>query len=170
MLKAQAWFLRDGDDKQFTYRLQLDGCSIKSDKKIFSCLGKEWSKAGEIFYKDNENKIGYIFQRVFKTEKDFRKWAKSFPYPLVEISSISDRVKSAALGAKAHKGVGRPAGRRCGKCGELGHNARTCKGEKVAINKSIGKSKIPRKNRKKCSVCNQFDHNARTCPEKEKKS
>jgi hypothetical protein len=47
--------------------------------------------------------------------------------------------------------------RKCGKCGQSGHNARTCgKGPKPV--KVSGK--------RKCGVCGKKGHNARTCPSK----
>lgn len=167
MIKAVAWKLRDGSETEKTYRLQIDHCSTKSDKKLFACFDQNqgWMKAGEIYYPNNESRIGYIFQGTFKDESQWKKWCKSFPYSLTEISSISERVKSSNIGAKSHETVGRPKGRRCGKCGQLGHNARTCKGEKV--DKShVGKSKVPRKHRKKCGCCGKLDHNIRTCPKR----
>jgi hypothetical protein len=160
MLKAQAWMLRDGSES-YTYRLQMDYVGSKSHKKIFEIM-EGWSKAGTILYQNKETEQGFIFQRTFTTEQEWKNWGKNFPYKLVEISSISDRVKATSLGCKEHKKVGRPSGRRCGKCGKLGHNARTCKGEEVAKKPST-KSRIPRKHRKKCSICGTFDHNARTC-------
>ena len=56
--------------------------------------------------------------------------------------------------------------RRCGKCGDKGHNSRTC-------SKDIAKSDwhrqevvyVPKGNRK-CGTCGGSGHNARTCKEK----
>jgi hypothetical protein len=41
--------------------------------------------------------------------------------------------------------------KRCGICGDLGHNARTCF------------LKLPEKKKKQCGICGDLGHNARTC-------
>ena len=57
-----------------------------------------------------------------------------------------------------------PEGYKCGKCGEMGHNTRTC-GQQKNIDVA---AKSPRKRRKspsgyKCGKCGERGHNARTC-------
>ncbi len=165
MHTSVAWYLRDGDDTRRVYRIQLDHISVKSEKKILESL-VSWENVGEMWYPDSELK-GFIFQRIFPTEKDFRFWSKSYPYPIQLLSSTTNTIQATKLGSKQQKKSGRPKGRRCGKCGEVGHNARTCKG-------SVKEAKIPkvtkknRKHRKKCGLCGVFDHNARTCPSTKK--
>lgn len=67
-------------------------------------------------------------------------------------------------------------GRKCGKCGKPGHNARTCgraKSQVAGPKKVTKKRKQKRKASKKagarkqyqCSVCGGLGHNARTCKE-----
>lgn len=48
--------------------------------------------------------------------------------------------------------------RKCGKCGQSGHNARTCGEQGKPIEVTTGK--------RKCGSCGQAGHNARTCPNK----
>ena len=163
-MKSSAWFLRDGELTELTYRIQINDVGSKSDKKIMETLS-DWALVAEFWYSNN-NKKGFVFQKVFADQKAWKAWTKNYPYPLEEISSISNRVKTTTLGTgKVHKSRGRPKGRRCGKCGEIGHNARTCKGA-AQVKKISTKSKIPRKHRKKCSYCYQFDHNVRSCKKK----
>jgi hypothetical protein len=165
MHTSVAWYLRDGDESRRIYRIQLDRISTKSEKKVLSSL-LDWEKVGEMWYPDNELK-GFIFQRRFATEGEFRAWSKSYPYVLKLLSSISDTIQKTKVGAIQKKGRGRPKGRRCGKCGGTNHNARTCKGS-VAEKKIPKVTKKNRKHRKKCSICGVFDHNARTCPKRSK--
>lgn len=84
----------------------------------------------------------------------------------------------------------KPKGRKCGKCGKPGHNARTCGKRKKTPRKRRKKKpaspkKVTRKRRKpkrktrkksskktrgrkqyRCGTCHELGHNARTCKEK----
>lgn len=71
--------------------------------------------------------------------------------PLPRSMSSRDQGRTAVRQAK--KG-----GRKCGKCGESGHNARTC-GRAADAKPSAGKT--GRKN--KCGKCGGMGHNARSC-------
>lgn len=53
-------------------------------------------------------------------------------------------------------------GRRCGKCKEIGHNARSC-GKSETENKQRPISKKSKRRRYICGKCGKVGHNARTC-------
>jgi len=134
LLQAHAWRLRLGDNSLFTYRLQINKVSNKAYEGILKKM-TGWSIAAEQVATDKRNKIVLVFQRNFNSEDEFIAWGKKFPYNLTEYSSTSDRLKNTKLGAAAPKKRGRKKGstnkrkngkNRCGVCGKLGHNARTC--------------------------------------------
>ena len=134
LLQAHAWRLRLGDNKSFTYRLQINRVSNKAYEGILKKMAG-WSVAAEQVATDKRNKIVLVFQRNFASEEEFITWGQKFPYNLTEYSSTSDRPKNTKLGAAAPKKRGRKKGstnkrkngkNRCSVCGKLGHNARTC--------------------------------------------
>ena len=57
------------------------------------------------------------------------------------------------------QGGNNPTTHKCGKCGEFGHNRRTCPDLCLPATRPL-----PRKGSKKCSVCGKLGHNKRTCP------
>lgn len=131
-LKTQAWRLRLGDNSKYVYRLQANGVSDRAFPGLETTM-RDWHLAAEQVIPPGDL---FVWQREFINEDAWITWAKNFPYPLVEISSTSDVVKSIKLGANFSKPRGRPSGSKnkkvakkqktCGVCGKKGHNARTC--------------------------------------------
>jgi hypothetical protein len=135
VLQAIAWRLRLGNNKKFTYRTQFNKVSNKAYPGLVNKM-TGWSIAAEQVVLDNRSKRIVVFQRTFKSEKEFHDWGINVSFCLTEYSSTSDRPKAIKLGVAAPKKRGRKKGsknkkksgqKRCGNCGELGHNARTCK-------------------------------------------
>lgn len=90
-MEALAWKepRKDGD---FFYRLQvnnIDGRSITKIKKICS----DWNAGGYGWNRGNKYKI-LLFSRAFKSRRAWLKWAKQFPYKLIELNGDGKPLKS----------------------------------------------------------------------------
>lgn len=157
MITASAWRIKLGNITSHTYRLQTSGINQKNVKKVMKLL-KDWKVVATIFSNNSKKYNDFVFQKKFKNDQQWNKWAKGVEIPLIEYSSTSDSIKT-DFGAKKSKKNKRTKKKRkilvCGKCGLPGHNARTCAGEK---------KNIKRKERQ-CSYCREFGHNKRTCRE-----
>lgn len=70
--------------------------------------------------------------------------------------------KSKAPTAKATSKDSIKPGRKCGKCGDVGHNARTC-GKSEVPSPQKNKSRTSKRRRYICGKCGKPGHNARTC-------
>ena len=59
----------------------------------------------------------------------------------------------------------------CGKCGQIGHNARTCRGGDGSIFSPVPKINVPKpvyrsgigRRKVQCKVCREIGHNRKTC-------
>jgi len=84
-MKIVAWKQFTNENKQSTYKLQLEGSlSTKERKKILEEL-KGWTEVGYGWYK-NGKEVLRLFTRSFQDKSSWIKWAKEFPYDLKELS------------------------------------------------------------------------------------
>ena len=80
-----AWRQLIGEDKQSTYKLQLEGSlSAKERRKILAEL-KGWKEVGYGWYKNGKEELR-LFTRSFQDRNSWIKWTKEFPYDLKELS------------------------------------------------------------------------------------
>jgi len=107
-------------------------------------------------------------QRV-KWEKEVEKAEKSWQKNGVKTKgeAIPDtRVESKTTRKKRNTGdtefVGKNA---CGKCGEIGHNARTCGKKEPKSTEPVKRAQFLTavKGKYKCGKCGEYGHNGRTC-------
>ena len=82
-MQAVAWRTQTENKKEFNYRLQVEGIKgIRAKNRVLKCVNG-WSSAAE----GHTSKKEYImiFSRNFNTLRSWLKWAKGFPYELVEL-------------------------------------------------------------------------------------
>ena len=93
-VKATAW-CEFNNDNGYQYRLQISNVGGRSVKRVAkSCEG--WREAGSGY----NPKTGFrmlIFSKKFNTRQEWLKWAKQFPYKLVELNSKGE-AKAIKLG------------------------------------------------------------------------
>tara|TARA_R110001583_G_scaffold16625_8_gene68149 strand:+ start:693 stop:1037 length:345 start_codon:yes stop_codon:yes gene_type:complete len=90
-VKASAW-KEPRRGTSFFYKLQIeniDGRSLEKIKKI--CV--EWKCGGYGWNIDNKYKI-LLFSKSFKSKAAWLKWAKQFPYKLVELNDAGKPLRS----------------------------------------------------------------------------
>ena len=94
-LNAVAW-KEDRDDAVRTYKVQISDVSKRSANKILKEM-KDWRNCGDGVNTKNK-KLLFLFVRDFANEKEWLAWAKTFSYPLEEITSRgnSKKITSAA--------------------------------------------------------------------------
>lgn len=80
-VEASAW--REGDG--FFYRLQINNIDARSIRKI-KRICSDWNDGGYGWSLDNKYKI-LLFSRTFRTKRAWLKWARQFPYKLVELGN-----------------------------------------------------------------------------------
>ena len=99
-VEATAWCEINNDDGWYQYRLQINNIDGRAVRKIEkSCAG--WRFSGTGWYP----KTGYrmlLYNKKFKTQGEWLKWAKQFPYKLVELNSKGNP-KPIKLGASCTK-------------------------------------------------------------------
>lgn len=176
-INAQAWKMTmEKGTSHCVYRMQVNGVNNKNQKKIFGAL-KGWNEAG-YGYNSKTGKEFLFFSRDFGTTEKWLEWAKSFnSWKLDELDKNGEIKSYVKIGLRPGqtpliaeapaqiKGV-----RKCSKCGEPGHNARTCRTAyrkaEVKIQKVEQRKKRVEKGPRKCSACGESGHNARTCKAK----
>lgn len=117
------------DDK---FVVQFDKVNSK-DKKIIKKSFNEWSPSGSGFHKDGTEI--FIFSHKNLDEEIVISLVKSLPFPFTEEkrngTTRKIRTKCTAK-CKTLTSTEKPAkikGKRsCSRCGQIGHNSRTCKG------------------------------------------
>ena len=99
-VEATAWrepLTRDGN---YYYRVQVNnvtGKSVDKVEKVFS----EWKSSGYGWNVKTNYKV-LIYTKSFRTEKEWVRWAKQFPYKLVEHNS-KGKPKPIKLGLDSNK-------------------------------------------------------------------
>ena len=84
-MKIVAWKQIANEDKQPTYKLQVEGyMSAKERKKILAEL-KGWKEVGYGWHKSGKGELR-LFTRLFQDKASWISWAKEFPYDLKEIN------------------------------------------------------------------------------------
>lgn len=122
MVEASIW-----KTDSITYRLQIQFKNQKEMGEVSSFL-KDWNLVATGFNKKGH--ILNIFSKQFEDPKSWLSFAKTLPLALVECDKNGNKkpVKTALKKKKTTTiKVAKQTGRRCGKCGKTGHNARTCK-------------------------------------------
>lgn len=178
MLNGKAWKATlDKGNERCVYRLQVNGINGKNRNSVLKLMSG-WTNAGEGFStKTNEEFI--VFSRDFKTTPKWMAWAKAFQgFKLVELDKNGEVKKYIKIGPRGTPTISTPVAkptkgkRRCGKCGEVGHNARTCKSAFRKADVTVSAAPVQKRRKRvergprKCSICGQSGHNARTCKEK----
>tara|TARA_Y100000310_G_scaffold336281_2_gene420385 strand:+ start:248 stop:604 length:357 start_codon:yes stop_codon:yes gene_type:complete len=102
-VEATAWCDLDSNGI-YQYRLQVNNVGGRSVKNVAATCA-DWRNAGFGWNPETEYKI-LIFSRGFKTQKEWLKWAKQFPYKLVELNS-KGKPKPIKLGVDFREKSGR---------------------------------------------------------------
>ena len=88
-VRAIAW-REPKSETGYLYRIQIDGLSSRTEKKILRVCGEaQWKQAGTGWDPSTKKSI-LILSREFSTEDEWITWAKEFPYPLKEQNSKGD--------------------------------------------------------------------------------
>ncbi len=82
-MEAAAW-RESTPNGDFLYRLQVNNIDARSIRRIVR-ICSDWDHAGYGWSSSTKYKI-LLFARCFKTQKEWLKWAKQFPYKLVELN------------------------------------------------------------------------------------
>lgn len=169
MLDAKAWKVTtEKNSPDCVYQMQVYGITPALRSKVEKVLS-EWDIVGE---GSKKGKQVLIFSRNFKEQSRWLKWAKSFgAFNLVELDKNGEPKKYVKIGVKASNAVeikdtSGKGKRRCGKCGQTGHNARTCRGEKApekVVSQPVVKPQAQTKGKYRCGKCGEAGHNARSC-------
>lgn len=157
MISAVAWRVKTQNPSDFSYRLQVEDITPKNKTKLFKAL-EGWKQSGVII-DPNENTNDFIFVRAFQSDSEWLSWAAGFPYEISEMSRTGSTrpLKKANKSKKVSITKGGNVRKRttCSKCGQIGHNARTC---------GTSKPKSKSKGKRQCGKCGEMGHNRRTCP------
>ena len=95
-MNATAWkYVKDDDG--VVYTIQIDGIKGKrNENKLLKEL-KDWKNFGE-GYDPTRKARTLIFKKVFSSDYYWKKWARTFPYALIEIGANSGKPKPYKLG------------------------------------------------------------------------
>jgi len=100
-MQAIAWRVQTEDKEKFSYRLQIDGIrGIRAQNRILKIV-EQWNPSGEGYCPRNNEAI-LFFTRTFETVQSWIKWAKQYPYELIEVKK-DGTPKPIKLGAAARK-------------------------------------------------------------------
>jgi len=84
-MRITVWKQLINEDRQPTYKLQLEGdLSAKERKKVLAEL-KGWKEVGYGWHKSGKAELR-LFVRSFQDRNSWIKWAKAFPYELKELN------------------------------------------------------------------------------------
>lgn len=175
---GQAWKITlEKGTPHCVYRMQINGVTNKNEKQVSAAM-KDWIDSG-YGYNAKTGISTLFFSRDFGTTENWLEWAKAFRGFVLEELDRHGKIKkyvkiglrpgqhsTSSEAPKTKKGV-----RKCSKCGEVGHNARTCRSTYRKPEVKTQEAKKPRKKRvekgpRVCSICKKPGHNARTCKEK----
>lgn len=155
-MKASAWKVtNEKNSPHCIYWMQVDKVKHGSMAKLNKVM-KDWDNIGS-----GSSGAGtiLIYKRDFGDQDHWLSWAKDFDaFDLVELDKNGKPKKYVKVGAKSKEG-----GRTCGKCGEKGHNSRTCgrPGARVSAVKAKGVGRG--RGKRTCALCGLTGHNSRTC-------
>ena len=84
-MKIVAWKQLITEDRQATYKLQVEGSmSAKEKKKMLKELDG-WKVIGYGWQKGAKEEL-HLFTRTFQNKDSWKKWAKDFPFELKEVN------------------------------------------------------------------------------------
>jgi len=95
-VKATAW-KHSVPGTTATYMLQIDHITGKRKENRIRKEFKEWTTLGE-GYNPKSKESTLIFKKEFQTELDWKKWARSALFNLIEIGPRSGKPKGYKLG------------------------------------------------------------------------
>ena len=82
-MQATVWRTETENKKEFNYMLQVEGIKgVRAKKRVLKSFD-DWRTTGEGFSGTKERVL--IFSRTFDNARSWTKWAKQFPYELVEL-------------------------------------------------------------------------------------
>jgi len=84
-MEATAWKEQYCGPNEYLYRLQINNVCGRSEKKIQKIV-EDWSTSGRGYNPGNQTRM-LLFSKVFESEQEWLKWAKQFPYKLIELNS-----------------------------------------------------------------------------------
>lgn len=128
MVTANLWKIEND-----TYSIQFNKVRPKEKKLIFKLLS-DWKETASGFHSDGSELL--IFSKKVMSNENIYKSLKELPFPLVEEKKSGElkSVKTQYKDTKTSKGLTMPkksakigGGRTCSRCGNKGHNSRTCK-------------------------------------------
>ena len=83
-MQAVAWRVQTENKKEFHYRLQVEGINgIRARNRVLKNV-EHWRPSGEGHCPKNKEDI-LFFTRTFETINSWIKWAKQYPYELIEV-------------------------------------------------------------------------------------
>ena len=83
-MEAAAWRVMTSNKDEFNYTLQVDGIKGTRAKNRILKEIDNWENTGEGRGKDKNFVL--LFSRTFNDKKSWMRWARSFPYKLVEVA------------------------------------------------------------------------------------
>jgi len=95
-MNATAW-KHTKDIDGVIYTIQIDGIKGKRNESNLLKELKDWKSFGE-GYDPTKKARTLMFKKIFSSDTDWKKWARTFPYILVEIGSVSGKPKPYKLG------------------------------------------------------------------------
>ena len=117
------------------YSIQVSEIN-KKEKKEIKQIFKDWKETASGFHRDGSQLL--IFSKELLEDENIYKFVKQLPFPLVEEKKNGElkTVKTRFSDTKTRKPLtssknhGKIKGSRsCSRCGQKGHNSRTCKNE-----------------------------------------
>lgn len=129
MITASLWKVEEN-----TYSIQVNKVNPKHRNEIKQIF-KDWRETAVGFHRDGLQL--FIFSKKLLQDESIYKFAKQLPFPLTEEKKSGEikPVKTSFNNTKTRKPLtstsacGKIKGTRtCSKCGQKGHNSRTCKG------------------------------------------
>ena len=83
-MEAAAWRVKTNNKDEFSYTLQVDGIKgIRAKNRILKEV-VNWDAIGEGVGRDKNFVL--LFSRTFNDKRSWMRWARSFPYSLVEVT------------------------------------------------------------------------------------
>jgi len=170
-ISAKAWKMNQEGLSNCVYRMQVNiqqGIEARLERRIAMYL-MGWNKAGNGWNPKTGESI-LFFARDFGTTEEWLKWAKEFEaFKLDELDQYGDIKKYVKIGLRQKSGKDgkQTSTRQCSKCGEYGHNVRSCGVAPVVRDKKTKTGKVRKKRvergPRKCGKCGETGHNSKTC-------
>lgn len=128
MVTASLWKIESN-----TYSIQFNKVKPKERKVIFQLL-KDWKQVANGYHRDGSEL--FILSKKVVEDENIYKTLKELPFPLTEekksgqVKTIktqfnSTKTRKTLTSSKKHAKI--RGQRSCSKCGQVGHNSRTCK-------------------------------------------